>query len=316
MRDQNFYEFNESKSRDGNRIYYSGANVKVYFGNVWVKELASIQFSVEENVAPVYGFNSYMFDKVARGTRIVNGAFMINHTEAGYLPTILEHINKNIDFTDASSMWDNQLQYFKQDVEGLGSNTNIENIENIIQFDTKGKYEDYIQGLKNSFWGPQEVSGNTVHRNAEAREYDTNYFPREEGSKYDSNLKTHGFNILLDYSPSANERDFEECIKHANNEGSISQTYRSIIGVHITGENQIISPDGQPIQTQYNFVARDIDGDVTQLSMKYNQLHNESSSLSVPIRTDDTPVKKPSVNTGGGGGSSGAHGDQITILPN
>ena len=72
----NYYNYREPKRSTSDKVYFSGANVRVYFGDVWVEEMASIQFSVQENVAPIYGFNSYMFDKVARGTRLVSGTFV------------------------------------------------------------------------------------------------------------------------------------------------------------------------------------------------------------------------------------------------
>lgn len=295
------------KKRDN--IYYSGANVKVYFGDVWVKELASIQYSIDEQVAPVYGFNSYMFDKIARGTRLVSGAFIVNHTEAGYINTILERLATNIDAEQKNALTEDNLSNLISDVSSNNSNRNI---ENLLKIDGDLNYEDYIESLKNSYWGPTVASQNTIHRSGEGREYQPNYFADKEGGNSKNILKQHGFNILLDFSPSANVRDFRQCITDMNNEGSMSQTFRSIIGVHLTGENQLIAPNGQPIQTQYNFIARDIDGDVSQLSMKYNQLDRYRQEIELPINNHSKPGKKPSISNSTGSGQG--HGDQITIL--
>lgn len=267
-----------------NSIYYSGANVKVYFGDVWVEELASIQYSIDEQVAPVYGFNSYMFDKVARGTRLVSGAFIVNHTEAGYIDTILERIASNIDKEQRNALSKKSLGHLVSDVRKHDSSRNI---ENLLKIDGSSNYEDYIEGLKSSFWGPRKPSQNTIHRSGEGREYQPNYYADKEGGDSKNILKQHGFNILLDFSPSANVKDFKQCITDMNNEGSMSQTFRSIIGVHLTGENQLIAPNGQAIQTQYNFIARDIDGDVSQLSMKYNQLDRYNTKNYIPDRADE-----------------------------
>lgn len=254
------------------RIYYSGANVKVYFGDVWVEELASIQYQVEENVAPIYGFNSYMFDKVARGTRLVTGSFMLNHTESGYLNIILDRISETADLAKGRTQEASEIQYLKDDVK---HNNSLQNIQNLLSVHGDKKYSDYVKGLKESYWGTSESSGTTTHRTSEGREYQPNYYADKEGSGEDNPLKQHGFNILLDMSPSANTKDFIDCIRDSGGNAGNSQTYRSIIGVHITGENQMIAPDGSPLQTQYNFIARDIDGDVTELSMRHNQLYKE-----------------------------------------
>lgn len=278
--------------KNKNNIYYSGANVKVYFGDVWVEELASIQYSIEEQVAPVYGFNSYMFDKIARGTRLVSGAFIVNHTESGYIETILERIAKSIDKEQRNLISNKNLENLIGDVQEHNSNRTI---ENLLKIDGQENYENYIEGLKSSFWGSGKASQNTIYRSGEGREYQPNYYADSEGSNSKNILKQHGFNILLDFSPSANVKDFRQCLLDMKKEGSLSQTFRSIIGVHLTGENQIIAPNGQPIQTQYNFIARDIDGDVSQLSMKYNQLDRYKTELTVPERVKEDTTSKENI---------------------
>ena len=306
MRNANFYKYQSQRRGASDKSYFSGANARVYFGDIWVEEMVSIQFGVEENVAPIYGFNSYMFDKIARGTRMVTGAFILNHTETDYLNIILERLYKNIDKTNRNLLGRNQVEDLMGD---MTSSDSARNIENLLEISDGQKYDTYIKDLKNSYWGTREASQNTIQKRGLSREYDTNYFKNKEGSTEVNLLKDHGFNILIDYSPSANERDFRASISEMKNKSSLSQSFRSIIGVHITGENQIISPDGQPIQTQYNFIARDIDGDVSQLSMKYNQLKNHSSDVTIPLRTGS--MSSPGITSssdGGGGGSFGGGG--------
>lgn len=295
IRKPDFYKYQSKRAGTSDRIYYSGANVRVYFGDVWVEEMASIQFSVEENVAPIYGFNSYMFDKIARGTRMVTGAFILNHTENGYLDVILERIQKNIDTNRDNMLTDSKVSGLLNDVPSGESNRNI---QNLLQIDGQKSYNAYIGELKNSFWGPAETSKNTIYKSGVDREYDTTYFKNPEGTGRRNPLKDHGFNILIDYSGDGSERDFEATLKGLQDRGSLKQSFRSIIGVHITGENQIISPDGQVVQTQYNFIARDIDGDISQLSMKHNMLYNESQKTRM----------SSSYKAGRGSYSGGTHG--------
>lgn len=289
IRNKEYYQYQRERGGTSDKMYFSGANVRVYFGDIWVEEMVSIQFSIDENVAPIFGFNSYMFDKIARGTRLVSGAFILNHTESGYLNVLLDRLYKNINEESSNLLNQNNLESLVKDVSKADSDRNI---EKLLQIDGKESYNGYIEDLKNSYWGPQASSDNTIYRSGEGREYDTNYFKDEEGSTTGNPLKDHGFNILIDYSPSANERDFQDCIEDMNKSGSLFQSFRSIIGVHITGENQIINPDGQPIQTQYNFVARDLDGDVSQLSMKYNQLHNQYQETSIPLSNNGSGIPK------------------------
>ena len=312
IQNNSFYDYQYQRRANTDKSYFSGANARVYFGDIWVEEMVSIQFGIDENVAPIYGFNSYMFDKVARGTRMVSGAFIINHTETDYINIILEELYRNIDSQNKNLLGNSQLDGLMSD---LTTSNSIRNIENLLEINEGKTYNEYVRNLRNSYWGTQSTSQNTIQKRGMAREYDTNYFKNKEGSSEVNLLKDHGFNILIDYSPSANERDFKAAIKNLKNKSSLSQSFRSIIGVHITGENQIISPDGQPIQTQYNFIARDVDGDVTQLSMKHNQMQNNVSDITIPLRTSTGSMNrnnpygvsssgaKPS-SFGGGGGRS------------
>lgn len=287
IKNPEFYKYKSNRADTSDKVYYSGANVRVYFGDIWIKEMVSIQFSIEENVAPIYGFNSYMFDKIARGTRMVTGAFILNHTENGYLDVILEQLQKNIDGENFDSLSESKMNELVNDLPSYKSERNI---QNLLQIDGKKSYDTYIAELKNSFWVPSKASKNTIYKSGREREFDTSYYKNPEGTSIRNPLKDHGFNILIDYSADGSEKDFEATLEGMKDRGSLIQSFRSIIGVHITGENQIISPDGQPIQTQYNFIARDIDGDISQLSMKYNALYS-NSSLAAAMQSDYSAVK-------------------------
>ena len=74
--------------------YFSGADVSIYFGDVFVDDITSLSFVLTEMVQPIYGYASYVFDDVARGSRLVQGAFSIAFRESGYLYTILDHIGQ------------------------------------------------------------------------------------------------------------------------------------------------------------------------------------------------------------------------------
>ncbi|MGN0357148.1 MAG: hypothetical protein ACI4E0_04930 [Blautia sp.] len=73
--------------------YYSGTDARIYFGDIWVDEIVEIEFGLQEQVAPIYGYGSYTWDVVARGNRVVVGQFAINFKEVGYLQTILNSLS-------------------------------------------------------------------------------------------------------------------------------------------------------------------------------------------------------------------------------
>ena len=257
------------------REYFSGANARVYFGDIWVDELDSLQFEINETVAPIYGFHSYVYDKIARGTRIVNGQFSINFTETGYLQIIMDRLSSKIDRGNNNLLWDNAREAMEIDTR---RNTSQRNIENILSASTNDTYEDYITSLKNTFWGKPGSQSNTVSRTGAQRESDTHFFGNADTAYGDNLLKTHGFNILIDFSPSANERDFEDCLNDQSKNRSLYQTVRSIMGVQIISERQEMDISGQVLKVTYGFIARDVDGSVSELSMKHNYLNDKNKS--------------------------------------
>ena len=70
--------------------YYSSIDAELYFGHEYVEDIADIQWQVQQNHLPIYGYNSYTFDEIAVGSRIVQGNFSIRFTSPNYLFKILE----------------------------------------------------------------------------------------------------------------------------------------------------------------------------------------------------------------------------------
>lgn len=79
------------KKRTGETVkYYSSIDAEIYFENIYVDEVTDIAFSVEQQAMPLFGYNSYVFDDIAVGSRLVNGQFAINFTKAGYMYEVLD----------------------------------------------------------------------------------------------------------------------------------------------------------------------------------------------------------------------------------
>lgn len=74
--------------------YYSSLNAEIYFGGYFVDEIVQIQYSVQQQSQPLSGYNSYVFDEVAEGARIVQGQLLINFTRPNYLIDLINKINK------------------------------------------------------------------------------------------------------------------------------------------------------------------------------------------------------------------------------
>lgn len=70
--------------------YYSSIDADLYFGDVFIDEITNITWQVQQNAMPIFGYNSYTFDTIATGSRIIQGQFAVNFTKANYLAEVME----------------------------------------------------------------------------------------------------------------------------------------------------------------------------------------------------------------------------------
>ena len=78
-----------------NKRYYSSIDAEIYFGDFYIDEVIHIAYSIEQNMTPLYGYNSYVFDEMAIGSRIINGQFTINFTKSNYLIDLLSKLESS-----------------------------------------------------------------------------------------------------------------------------------------------------------------------------------------------------------------------------
>lgn len=74
--------------------YYSSVDADIYFGDLFVDEVSNITWQITENTLPIFGYNSYTFDDIAVGSRIVQGQFAVNFTQANYLMKVGNTLKK------------------------------------------------------------------------------------------------------------------------------------------------------------------------------------------------------------------------------
>lgn len=94
-----YREWNNSRNYSDNKLnnipfitntangkrYYSSLDGELYFGNIFIDEVTNISWQMQQQALPIYGYNSYTFDDIATGNRIVQGQFSINFTEENFL---------------------------------------------------------------------------------------------------------------------------------------------------------------------------------------------------------------------------------------
>lgn len=242
--------------------YFTGADIKIYFGDTLIEDITTLQFVVQETVQPLYGYASYTHEEVARGRRRVEGVFGIVFKEAGLLSSILDHVGKHGYSSPQSENelisiikggerkpWHAQvLQNFEELMKQLpilDQNLTEEEIANLDQFAAYKKYENY----ENSIWGRRSNKNELGLNNSP-------YFYTSRGSiNYQEPLRNGGFDIYLTYGP------LEDTINNRvldKSQVSFNNTVKAIRGVELVASGQTLEVDGTVLEL-YQFIAKDLD---------------------------------------------------------
>lgn len=133
--------------------YFSGADIFIYFNDVLIDEITGLSFVITEDVLPIYTYASYRYKDVARGKRIVEGAFRIAFKENGYLLKVLEHIGQY--------GFSNPLETIAEQRKSQAYNSKIQYKKG--QFKLYEDFEEHINpgGQKSTFSGLVTVDDKT-----------------------------------------------------------------------------------------------------------------------------------------------------------
>lgn len=69
--------------------YFSGVNAEIYFNNIYIDEANYIEFALNQSTMLIFGYNSYVYDTVAKGSRMLQGNFSVNFTSSNYMYSVL-----------------------------------------------------------------------------------------------------------------------------------------------------------------------------------------------------------------------------------
>jgi hypothetical protein len=74
--------------------YFTSAQVRLYIGSMFIDEMATIQWGMQQNNVPVFGYCSEFMDAIGRGRSIVQGQLVLNYVHQGYLYAALKNYTK------------------------------------------------------------------------------------------------------------------------------------------------------------------------------------------------------------------------------
>lgn len=234
--------------------YYSGSQIAVYIGDIWLDDVEAIQFSVSQSKQPVYGYGSQYFHTIAAGQVIVQGAFSIPFKESDYLLLTLQNYNAKIPPVSGNNeegykvgpenieaRFENRILRgrFERD-RGDNPSTaepvylTTEEIRALAAL-PDNIFEGVAEEFEDALWQPK-ISLDFQTGNLTSRHVADNTYRRPD--QYPS------FDIWVLYG------DIEN--KAANH------TIRKIIQAQIVGHGQQISVGGDVIREQYQFIAQNL----------------------------------------------------------
>lgn len=247
MNQQYFSDYNQGSVNKFD--FYSGSQITIWFGNLMIDDINTIQWARTQSKKPIYGYASQQFDAVAKGTVLIQGNFGINFRQRGYLSVVLNEIKYLYKRYTGNQEDDEMLNadkdrwkevrrliglHLRKGTFGPTTSDEIKSIGDSPDFMQLAKvYEDVI-------WG-DEVSGMYP-----AKE---NILPADVSQ---SEIIPDGFNILITYGNLSGSE--ARTIKD-----QLQSTTKSLVGVHLMGESQVIQVGGQPVQEQYDFIAKSSD---------------------------------------------------------
>lgn len=271
--------------------YYTGSQVKVFFGDIWVDDIISIQYNLTQGKTPLYGYASQHYDAVAKGTIIVNGQITIAFKEVGYLNVIqatLDAQNKASEQALMNSIANsrsdsNKNQSSMKFVPGISlySNDTINNQSAVVYSPTGSpdiiKQKQTIEQILNSKKSGNPFSAKVgAELGIEASDQDFEDFAEllEDTIWGDSNGKPYKTKNRIRH---ADEFDYKsnggiligrdhQYAKTLNimlafgdlDDYRAEHTINVLNDCHFVSQGIIVTPGGEPIAETYSFFARDI----------------------------------------------------------
>jgi len=265
--------------------YFSGAQVSLYIGDVWVDEVTTLAYGYTQSRSPIYGYASTLFDDVSEGHILVTGTFTVNFKEAGYLWLILDryrklHRNKTSLTARTQGPFDNV-----KDVGGRPGDAERQNIEQIVNGETsvfernqflldlarrqqEGDQQARIEEDFRDFFAANSLGAN-LGGFASTQRFRAATDPEERSVGRAENRFEAFENALWRKSPAQLDQEDRRADDNRLNPFDLYVTFGDFAGddyanhtierirnVYILGKSKQIQIDGLPIQEQYTFIAR------------------------------------------------------------
>lgn len=270
--------------------YFCGADAKIFFGDVWVDDIATIQYNINQSKTPIWGYASQYYDAIAKGQVIVQGNLSIQFKEVGYLNVIQRLLEQQR--SQSTERIKKSLQKYQLRAEygaakyipGLntreGENGVVHSANGTPQFIRQGQtieeiLEDKIIGtsLGTSFF-EKGKSSQEKHRDFEdfAELLEDTIWGDSNNKPYEAKLnkglrRPDEFDYNNNGGIIVGRPPYDDVLNILLTFGDINDfrsehTIISINDVHFQSQGFIVAIDGSPIAEQYSFFARNINDSI------------------------------------------------------
>jgi hypothetical protein len=222
--------------------YYSGTQAQIYFDDVLIDEIVQIQYSTATNKMPIYGYASELFDTVASGNLLVQGNFVINFVEAGYLAIIAAAMLEKKFGVNAIGRRSQRKWVSEERRSAPNSILQVSTSPTSIL--TPGSYLsnqaiNQVRGLGNKEFRALAREAN-INKLSQSNQFSG--IPQGYNTRFDLMAPFDIYAVFGDYT-----------------DPEADHTVRKLKNVYLTGQAQTIISSGEPVGEVYNFICRTIE---------------------------------------------------------
>lgn len=74
--------------------YFTITGARIYIGNLFIDECNTLQYALQDNAVPIFGYASRYYDALGQGRSLVQGQLALNFVTEGYLYTVLREYKR------------------------------------------------------------------------------------------------------------------------------------------------------------------------------------------------------------------------------
>jgi len=244
----------------------------MYIGDIFIDEITVLGYSTMLNKTPVYGYASRYFDTTMQGQELVQGEFMINFKEAGYLWVVLRRwfnmgpgaavysgsraVKEILTKSQARSITKGRKGVSDPDAYGgtpiVGSNGTLvsrASVQRLINGEVSDEerndfYHDLTGYATAKVGSPKDKVFEDIVEVYEDQIWGSTTENLISQARSPLDPIFDGFDIYVVFGNYSNP--------------AANHTANKIVGVRLVGQSKQVQIDGAPIQESYSFIARTI----------------------------------------------------------